>query len=135
MMEGAFSTSEKEAAIEALRAIGLAQQNASLLLKELRGKCKQHGMDAEFLRVQAAFMDAERVAAQELRKLLVLAHPLTTPERAVEDFRADVAAGEPESVARERLEEVRQAWTAPQMRAAGDHTFEEVTSETERART
>jgi hypothetical protein len=128
MDNGAFSSTEKERAIEALQAIGLAQQNASLLLKELRMKCKQYCLDGEFLIVQAAFAEAERVAAQELRKLKAIVKPLPTPSEAVDAYVAAVASGEPEGEAREELREVQRAWMPAQpdrrMRAAGDHSLD-----------
>jgi hypothetical protein len=110
MSEGDFSSGEKERAIQALRAIGLAQQNASLLLKELRMKCKQYCLDGEFLTVQAAFTEAERVAAQELRALLAMNKPLPTPEKAMEAYREEAAAGS-HAEASETLEEARRAWS------------------------
>jgi hypothetical protein len=121
---------EKEQAIQALRDIGLAQQNASMLLKGLRMKCKPLCLENDFLMVMGAFAEAERVAAQELRKLLLLQAPLPTPEQAVLQCHAEVQSGEKtEREAREQLQEVHRAWTPSQpdrrMRAAGDHSFDE----------
>lgn len=129
MMEGAFSSTEKQEAIASLRAIGTAQQNASLLLRELRDKCRHYGMELQFLQVMGAFAEGERVAAQELRKLLDLVKPLPTPEQAVRQCHEAVQHGMPVDEANAELAQVRAHWRQAgpdhRMRAAGDHSFDE----------
>lgn len=119
---------EKQEAIASLRAIGTAQQNASLLLRELRDKCRHHGMELQFLQVMGAFAEAERVAAQELRKLLALEKPLPTPEQAVRQCHEAVQHGMPLEEANAELAAVRAHWKPAgpdcRMRAAGDYEKE-----------
>jgi hypothetical protein len=130
MSEDLFSAGEKAQAIAALQAIGTAQQNASLLLRELRGQCKKYCLEGEFLPVMGAFAEAERVVGQELRKLKELSSPLLTPAEAVTRGHEEVQFGDaPVDEAKARVAETRAAWRAEQpdrqLLAANDHSLEE----------